>query len=218
MKVMILDTYSSYHRMFENEGWEITSSPNEADLICFTGGNDVDPSLYGQTMHPYTSSPDKERDAYEAEVFFSCKRRGTPMVGICRGAQFLHVMNGGTLIQHVNNHASKPHHPLITIDWYDKDIEVVTSSHHQMMDIRETNGELLAYSERRGTIYEGDDGVAVKPDWMDAEVVWHEKSKCLCHQPHPEWMDNNAPYVQYFWYTVNKYCLGEEDESKNSSV
>lgn len=40
------------------------------------------------------------------------------MVGICRGAQFLNVMAGGKMIQHVEGHAIHGTHEIVVTDVY----------------------------------------------------------------------------------------------------
>lgn len=54
-----------------------------ADIVVFTGGEDVDPSLYGATKHPKTYS-NLERDLYEKSVFDKINPNQL-VVGICRG-------------------------------------------------------------------------------------------------------------------------------------
>src|SRR5690606_5736000 len=76
---------------------------NKNTMLVFTGGHDVDPALYGEPVGEYTSC-NKKRDILESTIY-SCYRN-FPKIGVCRGAQFLTVMNGGGLIQHVNNHTT----------------------------------------------------------------------------------------------------------------
>ena len=82
-----------------------------ADIVVFTGGEDVDPSLYNAEKHPKTYS-NLARDLYEKEMFEKIKPHQL-VIGICRGSQFLCVMNGGKLIQHVNGHALFSTHEII---------------------------------------------------------------------------------------------------------
>lgn len=55
----------------------------KADIIVFTGGEDVDPSLYGCKPHESTYS-NLKRDLEEQEEF-SKIRPDQLVVGICRG-------------------------------------------------------------------------------------------------------------------------------------
>ncbi|BBX44063.1 gamma-glutamyl-gamma-aminobutyrate hydrolase family protein [Mycobacterium cookii] len=71
------------------------------DGLLITGGNDVDPAVYGQAAHPDTDKPGRQRDAWEFALLDAALERGLPVLGICRGAQVLNVARGGTLHQHL---------------------------------------------------------------------------------------------------------------------
>src|SRR5271156_6745025 len=71
------------------------------DGLLITGGNDVDPAVYGQPPHPGTDKPSQQRDAWEFALLRAALKRGLPVLGICRGAQVLNVALGGTLHQHL---------------------------------------------------------------------------------------------------------------------
>ncbi|MDT5091859.1 MAG: putative glutamine amidotransferase [Mycobacterium sp.] len=71
------------------------------DGLVITGGKDVDPARYGQAAHPKTDEPRQDRDAWEFALLAAALRRGLPVLGICRGAQVLNVVLGGTLHQHL---------------------------------------------------------------------------------------------------------------------
>ncbi len=76
-------------------------SLDEVDGLVMTGGTDVDPSLYGQSAHPATDAPDRERDDHESELLREALARDMPVLAICRGMQLFNVVQGGTLIQHL---------------------------------------------------------------------------------------------------------------------
>ena len=69
------------------------------DGILFTGGHDVSPELYGEALRPLCDIPCPQRDTLEAALFRLAMEDGKPMLGICRGLQFLNAMLGGTLYQ-----------------------------------------------------------------------------------------------------------------------
>jgi len=71
------------------------------DGVVLAGGPDVDPSLYGESLHPTCSLAGTERDAFELEVARRCLRDGLPLLAICRGLQVLNVAAGGTLVQDI---------------------------------------------------------------------------------------------------------------------
>ena len=69
------------------------------DGFLFTGGQDVAPALYGEkdTTGSVVSSP--ERDKLETLLLKKALQADKPILGICRGFQFLNVFLGGTLWQ-----------------------------------------------------------------------------------------------------------------------
>lgn len=71
------------------------------DGLIITGGKDVNPERYGQSAHPATDEPRRDRDAWEDELLRRAIDRELPFLGICRGAQLLNVALGGTLHQHL---------------------------------------------------------------------------------------------------------------------
>jgi putative glutamine amidotransferase len=72
-----------------------------ADGLLLTGGTDLDPATYGRVMdEEQTHYPDLARDRIEIALIHEARRRGVPILGICRGFQILNVAYGGTLDQH----------------------------------------------------------------------------------------------------------------------
>jgi putative glutamine amidotransferase len=64
------------------------------------GGDDMDASHFGQENHPAVSLQDPKR--YEAEEsLYEKVSPDLPILGICYGSQFLNVVRGGSLIQHL---------------------------------------------------------------------------------------------------------------------
>lgn len=196
-----------YRRMFEKLGMEVTSSILKADLVCFTGGADVSAHLYGDKAHQYTyNSP--QRDEVEGRVFDKCVEMGIPMVGICRGGQFLNVMNGGRMYQHVEKH-TRSHY--IT-DVETGDVIYVSSTHHQMM-LPAANALLVAFAKEGGH-REWYDGEVAKADISDKdiEVVFYPETRSLCFQAHPEF--SGAEYegmLSYFGGLLNRFELVKKD-------
>lgn len=196
---------AGYGRMFGAAGWELATNPLTADLIQFTGGEDVSPSLYGESRHPYTGDS-LERDLYEAGFFAFARRMGIPMAGICRGGQFLNVMSGGKMYQHVSGHATGARHDL-------KDMETgehvsVSSTHHQMM--RAGKGATLVGTAQQGGFKEhmvGHKAVRIEDPAAeyDTEVLYYGDTKALCFQPHPEFFQPGDECFEYYFDLIERY-------------
>jgi putative glutamine amidotransferase len=69
--------------------------------IVFTGSEDLDPSLWGEALHPQTSLMHASRMATEMALARAVIARRTPALGICGGMQTLNVASGGSLHQHI---------------------------------------------------------------------------------------------------------------------
>lgn len=208
-KVHIIHSSAAYVSLFANAGWMVTSNHEDADLFCFTGGEDVSPHLYGEKQHPWTQTS-AVRDAVEQKMFNHAVDNGIPMVGICRGGQFLNVMSGGKMYQHVSNHALAHGHVI-------EDLETglvvfASSTHHQMM--RPSSEAVVVATINLGGTKEhcadlGTEGKAIihgPLDEDDIEVVWYPTTDCLCFQPHPEF--GGADYSElkeYFFSLIHKF-------------
>ena len=75
-----------------------------ADLIdgmIFSGGNDLDPSPWGETVHPMARPIDPLREHFERALMSEIESRKTPTLGICLGSQLMNVHRGGTLHQFI---------------------------------------------------------------------------------------------------------------------
>lgn len=194
-------------RMFYREGWEIIEhNRTAADAVVFIGGADIDPKLYGEHKGPkmsYTSMGDDLRDTNAWKLTEEGKN-GQLKIGICRGAQFLNVMNNGKLIQHVNMHATGEHMVVDALINPGSEL-LITSVHHQMM-IPEEDAEILSYCQGQATEFWGQNGEIDKPA-LEPETVWYDRTRSLCVQWHPEYPDHKGgPHgcKDYFFKLIDK--------------
>lgn len=74
------------------------------DKLILSGGQHVDPSLYGQERLIDSNDYLLERDAFELALIEEALRQGKPIFAVCRGMQLLNVALGGSLEQEVAHH------------------------------------------------------------------------------------------------------------------
>lgn len=195
MKCVYIEQSSFHYQMlFIKLGFTTVSDPDRADLICFTGGADVSPYLYGDKQHELTGN-NAVRDEKEKRLFEAAQKNGTPCVGICRGGQFLNVMSGGRMYQHVEKHMNSHY----LTDHETGEVVYISSTHHQMM-LPGNGAQIVATSNLNGK-REWFDGVVAKKDVADEdyEVVFYPHTQSLCFQPHPEFTgEDYEPMAQYF--------------------
>lgn len=72
------------------------------DGILFSGGIDVQPSLYGEQERPEVDGVDPQLDAFEVAVANWALQEDIPILGVCRGMQLMNVILGGTLYQDIS--------------------------------------------------------------------------------------------------------------------
>ncbi|MDD4191562.1 MAG: gamma-glutamyl-gamma-aminobutyrate hydrolase family protein, partial [Mangrovibacterium sp.] len=71
------------------------------DGFLFTGGQDVNPSLYGQPLCDCSNEISPKRDQLEENLLKVIIKENKPVLGICRGMQLINVVLGGTLYQDI---------------------------------------------------------------------------------------------------------------------
>ena len=176
-------------RMLAEIGFAKAGNLQEADLVVYGGGSDVSPEFYGQIPIKQCGYPDRNRDELERKIFKEALDLGIPQMGICRGAQFLHVMCGGILWQHVNNH-TKDH---IMYDLTSNKMVRTSSTHHQMMQYNDNmtliaccDDDVATYYEDAFTKIDYDEEGGHIPQ-IEVEVCSYENENVLCIQGHPEY-------------------------------
>lgn len=180
------------------------NAPDVADIVIFTGGSDVNPELYGKKRHHMTFCNER-RDEREMELYLYCVEHGIPMLGICRGAQFLHVMNGGTLFQDVDGHNSK--HTIFDIK-NRKHIGPASSVHHQM--VRPNEGMDIIADALQSTVRWIDNEEKQEGRQADIEAFFYRDTVCLGIQGHPEYR-GFAQYSIWCLEQINEYLVTNPD-------
>jgi putative glutamine amidotransferase len=194
----------------------VVRHPNEIveeGVLVLWGGEDINPDIYNHPRHPFTGSP-SNRDIVEVHLAQYAIDNGIPIVGICRGAQLLCALAGGSLIQDVNGH-SGPYH--IIQDVRTKQLTVVNSLHHQQIYLEEMPKDsyvLLATSLSKtgegmvgwGHAWKQKEPIAVD---YEPEAVWFPKIKGLAIQWHPEYLPDYHTSQDYVQQLVDEFILKE---------
>jgi putative glutamine amidotransferase len=159
------------------------------DGILLTGGEDVDPKRYGETVDYRFGRLSLERDEFEFRLIAAALASGKPILAICRGLQILNVYFGGTLYKDVEDfgsalthnfdrnprwytsHKVKLLHPVLK-QLYDSDVIETNSYHHQSVKDVAVDLEVAA----------------VAPDGVVEALVHKQLPQVLALQWHPEMM------------------------------
>lgn len=156
------------------------------DALLLTGGMDVSPLQYGEQPHPELGRTLPVRDRNELALIAEARRRGLPILAICRGIQIVNVAFGGTLYQDLGSqytgsiqHEQRGDRTQVWHDvWVDANSRLaeligpgtvrVTSFHHQAVKALAAGLKVVA-SAPDGVIEAVE---STGDDWLVA-VQWH---------------------------------------------
>ncbi len=185
----------------------LVDSIEEADVVMFTGGEDVSPSFYNSPKHP-TTFTNPRRDLEEQAIFKEAVNKGLYIIGICRGSQFCCVMSGGQLVQNqMNPHYI--HNIVVTEDSGNTLINIpITSTHHQAMfpfNLHYEDYEIMAYTQDISKYHKDGNNEEMNPE-VEVEICYFKDTKALGIQGHPEMMWNDrVHYQKTFTYLQSLY-------------
>ena len=157
-------------------GLSASDTPETADALLLTGGGDIHPRFYRQSI-VHAADIDEERDLRELALTRAFAARSAPIFGICRGLQVINVAFGGTLHQHIDGHGQIDGldrlHETLTDDVLLRSLYgtrfTVNSAHHQSVDRLGTGLHTIQWA---------DDGTV--------EALRHETLPIFAVQWHPE--------------------------------
>ena len=170
------------------------------DGVIFSGGPDLDPSYYGETVWNETVSVDTLRDASDLLLMRAALASRKPIMGICRGEQLLNVVLGGSLYQDIPTqvdtlvkHGGGSIHRIgvekgsVLYELFGKDSLTVNSFHHQAVKKAAPGIRVTAYA---------DNGIVEAYEYGD---------RLIAFQFHPEGMARvDDTWLAPFRYFVKK--------------
>lgn len=162
------------------------------DGILLSGGADIAAERYGAAPGAHDDAVEAERDDFELALFAAATEQAKPVLGICRGLQLINVATGGTLHQHVPEHAGFTQPPDTLLHPVDLapdsvlqslygDRHHVNSLHHQTVD---TLGNGLRVTAQHDGSVEG---------------VEHQSLPIVAVQWHPEMLPTRASDPIFDW-------------------
>lgn len=188
MKILISGTAEkmmNYARAVARAGGEPVCcyAPMEPEMGCdgliLCGGGDISPALYGALPADTDRDIDPVRERSDRIQITSFLAAGKPILGICRGAQILNVLSGGSLVQDLGekcpDHRGTTHEVQISEGSLQRlygAFLAVNSYHHQAIRTPAPGFRVTALSQ---------DGVI--------EAVEHEALPVFGVQWHPERME-----------------------------
>ena len=154
------------------------------DGVIFSGGGDLDPSLYDAEPHPETDAPKEARDAAELRMLQAALDRDMPVLAICRGSQVLNVARGGDLVQHLPDEVGHERHKHEPGSFSDHEVEVAEGS--RLGSLLGDRAPVKSHHQGYGRIGEGLRSVAWAEDGIVEGLEDPEKRFALGVLWHPE--------------------------------
>lgn len=195
-KVFVVGKENAVRSIFRNHNsYELTEDMSEAKIVVFTGGEDINPALYGEQRH-HSVYWNAKRDRDEVEAYGKCTKDQYKF-GICRGGQLLSVLNGEKLVQNADNHIGH-HMAKFYIKATDAFVETdIVSVHHQLMDARIVKDHcILLGTAHESTVRDGEPGVQYRSNaFVDQEAIYFPKTRSFCFQSHPEYRHKNTTEI-----------------------
>lgn len=163
----------------------------KCDGFVLTGGIDVTPAISGGAEdYPYRPalfSP--ERDEFERKIYAFAKTERRPLLGICRGMQYINILEGGAVFDdigaaenavHKKGELDKVHELKVVAGTLlakitKKDEGVVNSAHHQAVDPDRLAENLMinAYAVSGNRMVEGLEYKDKENHGFMIAVQWH---------------------------------------------
>ena len=172
-------------------------SANEQELdqltdLCggflFTGGHDVSPEIYGETPLPGLVDICRKRDAMETLVLKKAMAADKPILGICRGIQFINAVLGGSLWQDLpTQHSSTvDHHQCAPYDVPVHDVNILHGTPLYSCLGTETLPVNSYHHQAVRHIAPGLSAMAVSPDGLTEALYKPDQRFLWAVQWHPE--------------------------------
>jgi putative glutamine amidotransferase len=188
----------------------------QVDGVLLTGGDDVDPALFGEPPHPAFEPAEPGRDAFELALVREALASNVPVLAICRGLQVLNVALGGTLIQDI---PSEPgpfgEHSLGPATRMAHDVTIASGSALARL-LKPLVDERRAVNSRHHqairTLGRGLTVSAVAPDGIVEGVEAAAQRFCVGVQWHPELFHRTGEFDELFRGFVDA-CRGRQTSS-----
>ncbi|MBI4859213.1 MAG: gamma-glutamyl-gamma-aminobutyrate hydrolase family protein [Candidatus Riflebacteria bacterium] len=180
---------------------ELSLLLDRIDGLLLTGGKDLDPSHYGEELHPTCDRIDSERTACDIGLTLMAIERRIPILGTCLGMQTLNVALGGSLWQDIpsqcpsdiNHRRPGPEYAMLA-----HPVEVVEGSHlhrivgHTRLEVNSTHHQAVRRIGRDLVV------TARAPDGIVEGLELPGLPFCVTVQWHPESLGAYEPHRALF--------------------
>ncbi len=196
------------------------------DALLLVGGGDVDPARYGAepVEHLYGIEPD--RDEFEIALLRTADRLAVPTLCICRGMQVMNVAFGGTLLQHLPDHAGLIEHG-VPLEGTQTIHEVSVEPGSRLAAVTKSGPLACASHHHQGVDRIGDgltvtgrseDGLVEAIERIVADQLHERATWMLGVQWHPEETAEHDPAQQSLFDGFAQLAAGRRTDTGERSV
>ena len=194
---------------------EIDAVLSSVDGVLLTGSpSNVHPSHYGQQLLDPDSPQDARRDAWVLPLIKSAIKKGTPILGICRGFQEINIALGGSLHQAVHRVAGcRDHRGPKNVEAeqiYGPAHEVILCGDGILHRLMETDRIMVNSIHEQGLAKLGQ-GLRIEAQAPDGLVEAFSGTDAtgflMAVQWHPEWRAAENPASRKLLEAFGKACL-----------
>ena len=177
---------------------------DRVDGLLFTGGDDLNPSRFNQTLHPKAIPVHPHREDFEFALLEQAELKRIPLLGICMGCQVLNVHRGGDLHQFLPDLTR--HNPI-----EHRKADRQQPRHHVTVDLSTRLGSVIDqkdlsvntyHKQAIGKLGKGLQVVAMSPDGIIEAIEDPEYPLFAAVQWHPERLTDEPPHLRLFQMLV----------------
>ncbi|GAA0181153.1 gamma-glutamyl-gamma-aminobutyrate hydrolase family protein [Clostridium sediminicola] len=168
----------------------IDSIVEKMDKFIFSGGGDVDPLYYNESVMYRCGNINDMRDKFEMKLLKKVIEAKKPILGICRGFQLINIFLGGTLYQDLKTqYNSNLNHSVNNVEKYKKVHKNIFQKDSILEKLFKTE-EILTNSKHHQAIKTLAKGLKIESKSEDniIEGFSSEELNLLAVQWHPEMM------------------------------
>ena len=197
---------------------EAKAELEKVDCLIMTGGEDVDPSYYGEEPDPNLEDVNKERDVSDMAFLQEAIDEDMPTLCTCRGMQVLNVLSGGSLIQDIPTSEQFKEQTIVH-----RDPEEVDFTYHDLTIEEDSllakivgDTTLNANSWHHQGVKEVGDNLKVTATSEDGMIEGLERTDCsyiVGVQFHPEWHveEGDDSFLVFFTDLMNQVDGGDTE-------
>lgn len=182
---------------------------SRVDGILFSGGEDIQPSYYGQAHKKGLGACVPLRDSFEWLLLKEALKQNKPILGICRGLQLINAYYGGTMFQDLNQlNFTTIEHSCLNLPKYSvcHEVEIYVDTHLYNM-IQE--GKIGVNTKHHQSIDTLGQGLIVSAKAMDGVIEGIEdpaREFLVAVQWHPEMMAEKDSVQLNIFSSFVRYC------------